>query len=78
MAQSWKTSTTWRQEWEKEIRNRHHMRTGTQEVTPYCSLELRQENKGRRALQVSHNFAVKTPLATTTDFVGPLTIGGEQ
>ena len=45
----------------EEVRNRPHMVTGVQEEIPYCFLGLRQENKRRRALQVSHNLAVKTP-----------------
>ena len=40
----------------------HHMVTGVLEEIPYCSLELPQENKRRRAPQVSHNFAVRTLL----------------
>ena len=46
----------------EEIRNRPHMTTGIQERIPHCPLVLRQENKRRRAPQVSNNFAVRTPL----------------
>ena len=41
-----------------------HMTTGTQEEIPCCSPILRREKKRRRAPQVSHNFAVRTPPAT--------------
>ena len=46
----------------EEICNRPHMVTGIREEIPFCSLELRQENKRRLALHISHNFVVKTPL----------------
>ena len=39
-----------------------HVVTIVQEVIPNAPLQLRQENKRRRAQQVSHSFAVKTPL----------------
>ena len=46
----------------EEIRNGHHMVTAVQEEVPYSSSEFSQENKRRRAPQVSHNFALITPL----------------
>ena len=39
-----------------------HMVTGVQEEIPYRSLGTCQESKRMRALQVSHNFAARTPL----------------
>ena len=45
----------------EEIRNCPHTVTGIRGEIPYHPLELHQENKRRRALQVSQIFAVKTP-----------------
>ena len=46
----------------EEIHNFPHMMTGTQEGSPTDPLVPLQENKRRGAPQVSHNFAVRTPL----------------
>ena len=45
-----------------EIQNRPHVMTGIQEEIPHCSPSTFSENKRRRAPQVGHNFAVRTPL----------------
>ena len=46
----------------EDIHNRPHRVTITHEKIPYCSLGASREKKRRRAPQVSHTFAVKTPL----------------
>ena len=45
-----------------ELEETNHMVTGVQKEIPYCSTSTSSEKQKRRAPQVSHYFAVKTPL----------------